>query len=207
MYTAVVSTAFYALPQNFFHGFSLIFSVLFYFANDLCLHSRAGLALRSLKHTQLIFMIASENDKYSYYCLVSLFDHFYQSVSLECPLVTFKRSEYDYLAEKKNDLFHRLKLNRFFSHFKCYQLNRCRTWIEKTKRFDLLDKTNVHDERICQQHFEPLMFLNESQNRLQQYAIPTLYLTNKPPPIQPLPTNDLLINGLSMGDKLFNVSI
>lgn len=51
------------------------------------------------------------------------------------------------------------------------------------------------------------MFLNESQNRLQQYAIPTLYLTNKPPPIQPLPTNDLLINGLSMGDKLFNVSI
>ncbi|XP_055303422.1 uncharacterized protein LOC129569050 [Sitodiplosis mosellana] len=83
-------------------------------------------------------------------------------------------------------------------------VERCQTWIEKTKRFDLLDKTNVHDERICQQHFEPLMFLNQSQNRLHQYAIPSLYLTSKPPPVQPLSTNGLHINGLPMDEKLFN---
>lgn len=53
------------------------------------------------------------------------------------------------------------------------------------------------------------MFLNESQNRLQQYAIPTLYLTTKLPSV---PSNNLMINGLpfnglQMGDKLFNVSM
>lgn len=88
---------------------------------------------------------------------------------------------------------------------------RCRTWIANTKRFDLLDKINVHDERICQQHFEPIMFLNESQNRLQQYAVPSLFLTSKPPPVQPPPfqrssLNDLMINGVSGADHLFNVS-
>ncbi|XP_031625074.1 uncharacterized protein LOC116341881 [Contarinia nasturtii] len=85
-------------------------------------------------------------------------------------------------------------------------VERCRTWIEKTKRFDLLDKINIHDERICQQHFEAVMFLNESQNRLQQYAIPSLYLTTKPPQIQPHPVNDFMLNGFP-ADKLFNNAI
>lgn len=88
-----------------------------------------------------------------------------------------------------------------------FSLNRCRTWIEKTQRFDLLGKSNVHDERICQQHFEPVMFLNDSQNRLQQYAIPTLYLSNKPPPMLMPTLNSLLaVNGFTGGEHAFNVS-
>lgn len=86
---------------------------------------------------------------------------------------------------------------------------RCRIWIEKTQRFDLLSKTNVHDERICQQHFEPEMFLNESQNRLQQYAIPTLFLASKPPPIfmlQPMESINLKMNDYLDYENAFNVS-
>lgn len=78
-------------------------------------------------------------------------------------------------------------------------MNRCKIWLEKTRRFDLLTKSNVHDERLCQQHFEATMFVNGSKNRLQPYAIPTLFLTGTQP-ITSLPTmDDLRIDGFLNG--------
>lgn len=102
----------------------------------------------------------------------------------------------------------RLVVNRFFSKNSIHLIpsNRCRIWIGKTQRFDLLDKANIHDERICQQHFDATMFLNESQNRLHQYAIPSLYLTTKPPPIQSSALDNLLANGLSGIEHVLSVS-
>lgn len=82
-----------------------------------------------------------------------------------------------------------------FSYF-----TRCRIWIEKTNRYDLLEKTNVHEERICQLHFEPSAFINESRNRLHQSAYPMLYLSNECDSTN----DDMTFNGIPL--SLFNVS-
>lgn len=47
-------------------------------------------------------------------------------------------------------------------------------WIERSERPDLLEKTNVHEERVCERHFSGNMFLNEYRNRLHPSAVPTL---------------------------------
>lgn len=66
-------------------------------------------------------------------------------------------------------------------------------------RIDLMGKMNIHEERICQLHFESSMFTNEFRNRLHQSAVPTLYLTCKPPQLL-----DSIIDNLQLA--LFNVS-
>lgn len=86
--------------------------------------------------------------------------------------------------------------NSRFSYF-----NRCRIWIEKTNRYDLLEKANVHEERICQMHFEPSAFINESRNRLHQSAYPMLHLTSECDSTN----DDMTFNGIPL--SLFNVSL
>lgn len=81
-----------------------------------------------------------------------------------------------------------------------HYFHRCRIWIEKTNRYDLLEKPNVHEERICQLHFEPSAFINESRNRLHQTAYPMLYLTNECDSTN----DDMTFNGIPL--SLFNVS-
>lgn len=58
----------------------------------------------------------------------------------------------------------------------------------------------MHEERICQLHFEPSVFINESRNRLHQSAFPTLHLTSECDSTN----NDTLINGIPL--SLFSVS-
>lgn len=50
----------------------------------------------------------------------------------------------------------------------------CRIWIERSGRPDLLDKVNVHEERVCERHFESNMFLNDYRNRLHASAVPSI---------------------------------
>lgn len=52
----------------------------------------------------------------------------------------------------------------------------------------MADKINVHEERVCELHFEPTAFLNDYRNRLHQTAIPTQYLDA--PPAKPNPTRN-----------------
>lgn len=85
-----------------------------------------------------------------------------------------------------------------------FVFDRCKIWVEKTRRFDLLNKTNVHDERICQQHFEANMFLNGAKNRLQPYAVPTLLLSAQRSTKSSSSMDDLRINRFSNGSP-FNV--
>lgn len=49
----------------------------------------------------------------------------------------------------------------------------CRIWIEHSGRPDLLEKVNVHEERVCERHFESHMFLNDYRNRLHATAVPS----------------------------------
>lgn len=58
----------------------------------------------------------------------------------------------------------------------------------------------MHEERICQLHFEPSAFINESRNRLHQSAYPMLYLTNECDSTN----DDMTFNGIPL--SLFNVS-
>lgn len=39
----------------------------------------------------------------------------------------------------------------------------------------------MHEERVCERHFDPSMFLNDFRNRLHQAAVPVIRLTNEPP--------------------------
>lgn len=38
------------------------------------------------------------------------------------------------------------------------------------------EKINLHEDRVCELHFETNMFLNAYRNRLQPTALPTLHL-------------------------------
>lgn len=70
-------------------------------------------------------------------------------------------------------------------------MNRCKIWIEKSERPELFEKVNVHEERVCERHFEPQMFLNDYRNRLHQSAVPLLCLKDEPQilSLPSLPTN------------------
>lgn len=62
---------------------------------------------------------------------------------------------------------------------------RCKVWIEHSGRPELRDKLAVYEDRVCEKHFEPQMFLNDYRNRLQQSAVPILFL--EAPVEPPLP--------------------
>lgn len=74
---------------------------------------------------------------------------------------------------------------------------RCKAWIAVSGRPELADKLNVYEDRVCEKHFEPRMFLNDYRNRLQNTAIPILCLDAPPPPPPraPRPPNQLKIVG------------
>lgn len=78
----------------------------------------------------------------------------------------------------------------------CFFL-RCKAWIAVSGRPELADKLNVYEDRVCERHFEPSMFLNDYRNRLQNTAIPVLCLDAPPPPPPraPRPPNQLKIVG------------
>lgn len=74
---------------------------------------------------------------------------------------------------------------------------RCKAWIAVSGRPELADKLNVYEDRVCEKHFEPNMFLNDYRNRLQNTAVPVLCLEPPPPPPPrvPRPPNQLKIVG------------
>lgn len=55
-------------------------------------------------------------------------------------------------------------------------MRRCELWITKSGRPELSEKSAVYEDRVCEKHFEPHMFLNDYRNRLQPSAIPVLHL-------------------------------
>lgn len=90
-----------------------------------------------------------------------------------------------FLYSITQDIFHinSPSRNLFDSTFLFLLSFRCKVWIEKSERADLAEKISVHEDRVCEKHFDPSSFLNDYRNRLHQTAIPTLFLD--PQPIQP----------------------
>ncbi|XP_063217187.1 zinc finger protein 260-like isoform X2 [Bacillus rossius redtenbacheri] len=65
----------------------------------------------------------------------------------------------------------------------------CRKWVVECRRSDLEDKSAAYlykNCRICSDHFEHVMFLNDLKNRRHSHAVPTLFNVPKPPCIQSL---------------------
>lgn len=59
---------------------------------------------------------------------------------------------------------------------------RCKAWIAKSGRPELSEKLAVYEDRVCEKHFEPQMFLNDYRNRLQHSAVPVLFLDEESDP-------------------------
>lgn len=63
-----------------------------------------------------------------------------------------------------------------------FVLFRCKAWIAKSGRPELSEKLAVYEDRVCEKHFEPQMFLNDYRNRLQHSAVPVLFLDEESDP-------------------------
>ncbi|KAG8225334.1 hypothetical protein J437_LFUL005348 [Ladona fulva] len=64
--------------------------------------------------------------------------------------------------------------------------SRSRKWVIATRRQDLLGKSSAYlynNCRICSNHFEDVMFLNNMKNRLHSHAVPKLFDVPNPPPM------------------------
>ena len=57
---------------------------------------------------------------------------------------------------------------------------RSNVWAAKCRREDLLEKDVLHryrNNRLCEKHFGPESFLDDTKRNLSRYAIPTVFTT------------------------------
>lgn len=83
---------------------------------------------------------------------------------------------------------------------------RCKMWIDKSGRPELAGKTAVYEDRVCEKHFEPSMFLNDYRNRLHTTAVPVLLLDPVPPPLpvvrRPVPKLKIMLTPPKMSPTM-----